>query len=108
MTEPTTFLIPGQGCKDCAWVANIKERQVDNTARMVVVEGVLPLKLNWASFRWIIGGLCAGAIIAIAANFTMLSMVSTNQHRMEINQMSMSKDIDSLKIELLKHSKGEK
>jgi len=36
MTEPikeTTFLIPGSACKDCSYISNIKERQVDNTSK---------------------------------------------------------------------------
>ena len=103
MTEPikeTTFLIPGSACRDCAYISNIKERQVDNTARLVVVEGVLPLKINWTSFRWIIGGLVAAAVIVIGANFTLLTIVDNSQRRMELVQMSMSKDIENLKSKI--------
>ena len=90
------------------YISNIKEKQIDNTARIAIIEGVLPLKLSWSTFRWIIGGLCAAVIIAIALNFTLLNTVDNSQRRMELSQMSIQKDIENLKIELLKHGKTEK
>jgi hypothetical protein len=94
--KETVYLVPGSACKDCSYVINTKERQVENTARILVIEGVLPTKINWSTFKWIIGGIVAAAILVIAANFTMLTVVSNNQHRMELSQVAIAKDLESL------------
>ena len=107
----TEYLVPGHACKDCAYIANAKEKQVDTTARMVVVEGLIPLKVGWNIFRWILGGVTLGVILVLGANFTMLTMNNNdiNVVRLELseikaaitlNQTVREKDIEALSIKV--------
>lgn len=101
--EKISILIPGAACKDCAYISNISERQKENISRLLIIEGVLPAKISWSHFKWIMGIFVTLAVVAIASNFTLLTTINSNITRMELTQVVMSKDLEALqtKIEYL-------
>lgn len=84
-------------CSKCPHVLYITKKQNDSEIELKEMGAKMENKVAWGHFKWILGALCAAAILIFGWNVTELKALHATVEQINISQQLMQKDIQALK-----------